>query len=382
MIELDCKYLTMFPNLKLFCVKIEYQKIEFLDFAKAFDTVNHDILLQKLNHYGIRGITLQLIKSYLTDREQCVQLNNITSDLELIKHGVPQGSILGPLFFLLYINDIANSSSLLTFYFFADDTTIFFSHKNTKVVEKIINDELVHVSNWLVANKLSLNVGKSNVLLFRGKNKSTPSINIQINGISVEEKEHTKYLGIQIDNKLTFEKHIEHVKSRLIKGNAILSMVRHYLPKTTLLKTYNAYVQPHIDYGLNVWGHTFKTHLSPVKRQQRKSMRLMNFKKKQDETAELFLNDKVLPFDKNLMLSSAKLLWKANNNLLPSTLNTLFKKRCQNNSFHLPFRRLDITQQCTTYQGVQVWNRIPQGLRSIKSLNEFKTRYKTHLLTC
>ena len=173
--------------------------------------------------------------------------------MDFIRHGVPQGSILGPLFFLLYINDIAACSSILTFYLFADDTAIFFSHKNRKELERILNEELTHVSSWLIANKLSLNVGKSNLLLFRTRNDKTDfNLDIKINGLTIEEKQYAKYLGILIDNKLSFSKQTEHVKSRLVKGNAILSIVRHFLPKQVLINTYNAYIQPHIDYGLNV----------------------------------------------------------------------------------------------------------------------------------
>ena len=119
--------------------KREHPCCVFLDFTKAFDTVNHSILLQKLNPYGIRGNTLKLIESYIADREQCVFVNNTYSDLEKNSHGVPQGSILGPLFFLLYINDISNCSPLLTFYLFADDTTIFLSHKSLKTLESTLN---------------------------------------------------------------------------------------------------------------------------------------------------------------------------------------------------------------------------------------------------
>ena len=352
----------------------------FLDFAKAFDTVNHSILLQKLNHYGIRGNALSLIESYLKDREQCVQVNNAISDFETIKHGVPQGSILGPLLFLLYINDIAESSHILDFYLFADDTTIFHSDTDARRLEQTLNTELVHVSKWLTANKLSLNVGKSNFLLFRQNNKQPPpSINITINGLPVDEKEHAKYLGILVDNKLSFKAHIDHVKSRLVRGCAILGMVRHYVPKQILINTYNAHIQPHIDYCLPVWGYTYKSHLTPVLRQQRKAVRTINFLKKRDDPDPFFKSDNLLPLGESLKLSSGKLLWKAKNHLLPSPVESIFTKRNEH-SFHVPHRRIDLTQHCISYSGVQVWNKIPQKIKLSGSINSFKFSYKKVLL--
>ena len=136
----------------------------FLDFAKAFDTVNHDILIQKLEYYGIRGIALNWMKSYLTNRMQCTEIGDTQSELELVKCGVPQGSVLGPLLFLLYINDIVESSSLFKFTLFADDTSLYYSCKNAFNLEHKINAELSQISNWLSANRLSLNVGKSKLL--------------------------------------------------------------------------------------------------------------------------------------------------------------------------------------------------------------------------
>ena len=133
----------------------------FLDFAKAFDTVNHQILLRKLEHYGIRGLGNKLLQSYLTNRQQCVSVAGSNSKLKNIEHGVPQGSILGPLLFLIYINDICESSSKLSFFLFADDTTLFYSHKDTKVIKETFNRELITISDWLKANKLSLNVKKN-----------------------------------------------------------------------------------------------------------------------------------------------------------------------------------------------------------------------------
>ena len=353
----------------------------FLDFAKAFDTVNHKILLGKLHHYGIRGNTLQLIESYLTDREQCVQVNDTVSDYELIQHGVPQGSILGPLFFLVYINDIAASSSKLSFYLFADDTTIFFSHKDLDTVEKTLNDELIHVSDWLVANKLSLNVKKSNVLLFRGKNsKISRNINIVINGTQAEEKQDAKYLGVMLDNKLSYSCHIKHVKAKITKGNAILYKIRKYVPNSSLVNSYHAFIHSHINYGLNVWGQASKTQLAQVERQQRKSIRIMNFKnRKYKETDGLFKNSKILPLKLSRDLSSAKLLWQVSNSLLDSPINTLFESR-PNGTFHVPFRGTDLTQSSIAYKGVQTWNKISSDIRASPSLNCFKDKFKSYLI--
>ena len=137
-----------------------------LDFAKAFDTVNHDILLKKLEYYGIRGIALDWFKSYLSNRKQCTEIGNLQSTFGDVKCGVPQGSILGPLLFLLYINDIVLSSEVFKFTLFADDTSLFYSHKNKTEAVIIINQELAKISEWLAANKLSLNVGKSQLLIF------------------------------------------------------------------------------------------------------------------------------------------------------------------------------------------------------------------------
>ena len=175
----------------------------FLDFAKAFDTVNHDILLEKLKYYGFRDKSHALLESYLSNRVQRTEVNGVLSDEGIIKHGVPQGSVLGPLLFLLYINDISESSKILKFFLFADDTTVYYSDKLNSQTEKLLNCELEKVSNWLSANKLSLNVKKSNFLHFHHGKYKKQILNIRIDNIPVEEKAFTKYLGAFIDNKLT-----------------------------------------------------------------------------------------------------------------------------------------------------------------------------------
>ena len=141
----------------------------FLDFAKAFDTVDHKILINKLEYYGIRGLPLKLMKSYLNNRQQCVKIGNTQSDFLTIKCGVPQGSVLGPLLFLLYINDIQKSSRILKFILFADDTSVLHSLKNTLLLEQEINEGLEEVTQWLNANKLSLNLDKTNLYFYQNK---------------------------------------------------------------------------------------------------------------------------------------------------------------------------------------------------------------------
>ena len=133
-------------------------QLVYLDLSKAFDTINHDILLYKLEHYGFRGVALDWFKSYLSNRKQFVRYQMNDSNHKIINCGVPQGSILGPLLFILYINDIVNTTSLLELILFADDTTLLFSHQDIVSQNDIINNELQEICNWFQANKLSVNL--------------------------------------------------------------------------------------------------------------------------------------------------------------------------------------------------------------------------------
>ena len=148
----------------------------FIDLKKAFDTVNHSILLAKLENYGIRGLINIWFKSYLTDRRQSIEIDNHISKEEKTNCGVPQGSVLGPLLFLLYINDIYKCSSEFTFYLFADDTSIIYANNNLRTLESTVNSELAKVSEWLKANKLTLNIKKSNHVIFRPRQKTMPFV--------------------------------------------------------------------------------------------------------------------------------------------------------------------------------------------------------------
>ena len=190
----------------------------FLDFSKAFDTVNHKILFEKLEHYGIRDLPLKWIKSYLSERSQYVFYNSTKSDLKPITCGVPQGSILGPLLFLLYVNDIVNVSDKLFPILFADDTNVFLQGKNINEMCNVMNIELKKLVIWLNVNKLSLNIKKTHFMIFcKPRVKLNLNTNICINTQEIELVHKTKFLGVIIDDKLLWSDHIQYICTKISK---------------------------------------------------------------------------------------------------------------------------------------------------------------------
>ena len=190
----------------------------FIDLGKAFDTVNHAILLRKMEHYGIRRMALQWFKSYLTDRKQYVYLNGHASALKEISCGIPQGSVLGPLQFLIYINDLPNISEIFKFHLFADDTNIYYEADNLKKLERIINKELKWLNHWLNVHRLSLNISKTNFVIFYPFNKPMKNyITLKINKMAIGEKKYVKYLGLLIDATLSWDSHIDNLSKKIAR---------------------------------------------------------------------------------------------------------------------------------------------------------------------
>ena len=235
---------------------------------------------------------------------QCTAIGDTQSKLDYIKCGVPQGSVLGPLLFLLYINDITMSSSFFKFTLFADDTSLFYSHRKNSNVENTLNNELFKISQWLAANKLSLNVGKSKLLVFN-KTNAIKNVKLSINGAKLEEVSYAKYLGILIDNKLKWKEHLNAISLKLSKGIGLLAKIRHYVPRNALRSLYFTFINPHIDYNLLNWSTATATSLSSINVKIKKALRIITFNDSDHPSLPLFKELRILPLEKSIQMKQA-----------------------------------------------------------------------------
>ena len=265
----------------------------FMDLSKAFDVLDHNILYTKLEHYGFRGKILELLKSFISNRKYFVSVNGSTSETKTVNIGVPQGSTLGPLLFLLYVNDMSNSSSILNFTQFADDTTITHSGPNLELLTKEIEQELSKVLDWLLANKLIINLTKTHSMLFTNKRVDRKII-IKANNTNLEQKTECKFLGVIVDDGITWKSHINHISSKITKTLAILRLLKYTFPKHISKTLYMSLIQPYLNHCNTIWGATDKTIIEPLFRLQKKAIRLVNRAHYLEHTKPIFVSMKIL----------------------------------------------------------------------------------------
>lgn len=357
----------------------------FLDLRKAFDTVDHNILLSKLLHYGLRGKAHAWITSYLNNRQQYVSLQNIKSNICVTTCGVPQGSILGPLLFLVYINDICSSSKHFHFVLFADDTNIFISDKNINRLQDNTNQELNKLSDWFKANKLSLNIEKTNYIVF--SKKKIRKLDLRINNQSIQEVNSTKFLGVYLDKDISWKTHCDYVRQKLIKINAITYRIRDCLDLKTLKTIYHSLFLPHLTYCLEIWGTGSNQNLTKLFLCQKKMIRTITFSSFRDHTNPLFARMNMLKAHELLTFSLCSLVNRAKYNHLPTNLNSMFKTKRENvhylrkkGTMEITFCRTTLRSQCASILGVKMYNNLPQKFQETVNINQFKKQLKKYLL--
>ena len=363
-----------------------------MDLSKAFDTIDHDILIYKLKRYGIQGLALSWIMDYLHNRKQYVTFQSSESSKSNITCGVPQGSILGPLLFLIYINDIIYSSPLLSFILFADDTNIFYSHKNFGTLINVLNIEISKVSHWFLCNKLSLNISKTNFIRFKPHNSlnvNPTNYNICINGHPIVEKRSTKFLGITIDSNLSWSEHLHHVHISVSRGIGVLYRLKNLISQKSLTILYNALVLPYITYCNIVWGNCGSTKTNSILILQKRALRLITNSHYRSHSDPLFSQLKTLKIHDIHTFQTAIFMYKYSRNQLPS----VFDNFCIPNSnihsyptrrssdYHLENPRIVLAQKSLKHHGPDVWNSLPDIIKQCDTISLFKKHLKDSILS-
>ena len=257
---------------------------------KAFDTVDHKILLHKLEYYGIRGVCNDWFKSYLSDRKQFVSINGYNSDLMPVIYGVPQGSVLGPLLFLIYINDLHKAIRYCKVHHFADDTNLFHTNKSVKNLNKLVNHDMKQLNNWLsVANKISFTFEKTDLVIFKSPRKVlSDEIKIKLTGKRLYPSNSVKYLGVKIDKCLRWHDQVSNFAVKLNRANALSLKIRNYVNNI-----YNAIFDFHLTYSYTAWAQNINT-VNILIILQKKALRIMNFKGQLFHSSPLFSESNIL----------------------------------------------------------------------------------------
>ena len=364
----------------------------FIDLKKAFDTVNHAILIKKLDHYGIRGHCNTFFSSYLENRKQYVRCNNVDSSVKNMVCGVPQGFVLGPTLFLLYVNDMINCIRYSKLQLFADDTMSSLSGKRIHLLFGLLKREIKNLRQWFNANRLSLNADKTFYSVFHSRNSMVPAFfnSMTTCGMTIKRKKTAKYLGLTFDEVLSWRHHIESLLSGLAKYFNFFYHLRRVLPVKFKLQLFHSYVYSKIAYGLHCYGATHKTSVKSVQIVCNKLLRILMLKDRRYPTNTLYKEFNMLKIDDFRNFLAVRFVHRSvyPNEFTPEQLKTYFKLNVNvhnrvlrdNLKIRVPLLRSALGQTCINWYGGNFWNSLDIDIRSECNLCIFKKEVKKHII--
>ena len=367
-----------------------------VDFRKAFDLVDHTLLLKKLEHYKISAETLQWFTSYLLNRKQKVVLNNVESSTAEVECGVPQGTILGPLLFLMFINDLPLYTDNVFTDLYADDTTLYQTGLSQTLIKESLQLALQRLAVWCKHNGMLLNTEKTKVMLITTPQKrlhlQNSILHLTYNNDVLKNVQNDKVLGVHIDNNLTWTVHTEFIAKKISSNLWLLSKLKEYLSTEHRVQFYKTYLQPHIDYCSTVWGGTSHSNLNRIFRLQKRAVKIiLNYN--YDDIASSMNDLKIMNIYERIFMRKAKFMFKVSKAITPSYINDMFSLRPMNetvqslrsvntSSFHIPRPQKEIFKQSLIYSGPIIWNNLPDWLKNLKTVDSFHNNCIKWIKSC
>lgn len=374
-------------------VKISERKIVgviFMDLKRAFEMVDRKIVLDKLYQYGIRGRVLDWFRTYLSNRTQKVRFNDTWSEVIGNEYGVPQGSVLGPLLFIIYINDIVNlCPEGCSIKMFADDTVIYVTGLGSAEVEDKMNRSLSIVEQWMNRNKLKMNAEKTKYMIVSSIRKTVSGNTVLkcLDGTVLERVEKMKYLRIIIDEKLRFTDHCEYMLKKIGKKTSFLNRMGHYVSAYTRCTIYKAIIAPHFEYCATLLLNMGETELNNLQIAQNRAMRVILQCNRYTKVEDMLKAVQFMSVRQRLYYNVCIFIFKSVNNLMPKEFKNRLqivasrsgRETCQAQSIIIPFRKTKSAQKSMYYEGVKMYNALPTEIKGYEQVEQFKRGLKAYI---
>ena len=364
-----------------------------LDIRKCFDTIDHMLLKEKLNYYGIKGVEIDWFSDYLKDRSQAVFHNKMLSDKNNVTIGVPQGSVLGPILFMLFVNDISQNSDIGICNLYADDTIVYCQGDSVQDVNGKLQNCVSYLNEWYISNKLSVNISKCEVMLISSSRRFlSDDLEICIDGQNLKYVNCANYLGMKIDNHLTWNDYVNKLCSNVASKLNRLRRLQNTVSKDVLCKIYLSMIQPCIDYAISVWGQTSQYNILKIQRLQNYAARIVtnNFDYIHCRGINIVNDLKWMNVKKRCDYFTCILMFKCIHGLAPNYLvddvvmnfdvNGMFT-RSHDMNVYVPYVSSQFAKRSFKYSGAILWNELPSFLKDLHNISDFKRHLKCHILS-